>query len=185
VPDARFKEWFLEWELRGEKSIPNYPPADATCEIVDWQERMHYIDDSIGICAGLSSFPLKPPFHIHNLPNLISAGSGLDLDEEALTHLTRRNRNLVRANNLRRGLKRADEKPPEDHWKKRFPELEKKLLDQYYAYKGWNPDGVPTRETLHALGLDYVADDFERRGILKVEADAKEPQASHAGTTAS
>ena len=167
VPDERFKEWFTEWELRGDKSIPNYPPIDATCEIVDWQERMHYIDDSTGMCAGLSSFPLKPPFHIHNLPSLISAGVGFDLDEAGLVHLTRRNRNLVRANNLRRGMTRADEKPPEDHWKKRFPELEQKLLDEYYKFKGWNNDGVPTRETLHELDLDYVYEDFVERGILK------------------
>ena len=132
VPDERFKKWFVDWELRGEKSIPNYPPPDATCEIVNWQEKMHYIDDSTGMCAGLSSFPLKPPFHIHNLPKLISSGAGLDLDEDGLTHLTRRNRNLVRANNLRRGMTQADEMPPEDHWKRRFPELEEKLLDEYY-----------------------------------------------------
>jgi benzoyl-CoA reductase subunit BamB len=166
VPDERFKEWFVEWELRGEKSIPNFPPAGPTCEIVDWQERMHYIDDSTGMCAGLSSFPLKPPFHIHNLPGLISSGAGLDLDEEGLVHLTKRNRNLVRANNLRRGMRREDEKPPEDHWRKRFPELEAKLLDEYYKYKGWNNDGIPTRETLHELDLDYVYDDFVQRGIL-------------------
>ena len=83
---------------------PTTRASGPTCEIVDWQERMHYIDDSTGMCAGLSSFPLKPPFHIHNLPGLISSGAGLDLDEEALVHLTRRNRNLVRANNLRRGM---------------------------------------------------------------------------------
>jgi benzoyl-CoA reductase subunit BamB len=167
VPHEKFKEWFVEWELRGEKSIPNYPPSEATNEIVDWQERMHYIDDSTGMCAGLSSFPLKPPFHIHNLPGLISSGAGFDLDEEGLVHLTRRNRNLVRANNLRRGLTRADEKPPEDHWKRRFPDLEKKLLDEYYKYKGWNNDGVPTKETLHELDLDYVYDEFVRMGLLK------------------
>jgi benzoyl-CoA reductase subunit BamB len=170
VPDERFKQWFMDWELRGEKSIPHYPPVDATCEIVHWQEEMHYIDDSIGVCAGLSSFPLKPPYHIHNLPKLISAAAGLELDEEALTHLTKRNRNLVRANNLRRGMRREDEKPPADHWKNRFPELEQQLLDQYYQFKGWNRDGIPTRETLHELDLDYVAEDFLRRGILKADA---------------
>jgi benzoyl-CoA reductase subunit BamB len=179
VPHEKFKEWFVEWELRGEKSIPNYPPIDATCEIVDWQERMHYIDDSTGMCAGLSSFPLKPPFHIHNLPGLISAGAGLDLDEEGLVHLTRRNRNLVRANNIRRGMRRKDEKPPEDHWKRRFPELEKKLLDEYYRYKGWNPDGVPTGETLRELDLEYVHEDFVKRGILSAD------EAVAAGETAS
>ncbi len=173
VPHEKFKEWFVEWELRGEKSIPNYPDIEATCEIVDWQERMHYVDDSTGMCAGLSSFPLKPPFQIHNLPGLISSGAGLDLDEEALVHLTKRNRNLVRANNLRRGMTRDDEKPPEDHWKRRFPELEAKLLDEYYKYKGWNNDGIPTRETLHELDLDYVYDEFVQSGILT--EDKKEP----------
>ncbi len=178
VPDERFKQWFLDWELRGEKSIPHYPPIDATCELVHWQEKMHYIDDSTGMCAGLSSFPLKPPFHIHNLPALISAGAGIDLDEAALNHLTRRNRNLVRANNLRRGLTRADEKPPEDHWKRRFPELEKKLLDAYYKFKGWNNEGIPTVETLHELDLDYVAEDFLERGILKESGDSASDEAT-------
>ncbi len=182
VPDERFKQWFLEWELRGEKSIPQYPPIDATCEIVNWQEKMHYIDDSTGMCAGLSSFPLKPPFHIHNLPRLISTGAGFDLDEEGLNHLTKRNRTLVRANNIRRGMRRADEKPPEDHWKRRFPELEAKLLDAYYKFKGWNSDGIPTRETLRDLDLDYVAEDFLRRGILTEEEDRIVQEASSEGT---
>jgi len=166
VPDERFKQWFLEWELRGDKSIPNYPPAGPTCEIVDWQEKLHYIDDSTGMCAGLSSFPLKPPYHIHNLPTLISAAAGFDVDEATLTRITRRNRNLVRANNIRRGMRRADEKPPEDHWKHRFPELEAQLLDAYYAFKGWNHEGIPTRQTLHELDLDFVAEDLQQRGIL-------------------
>jgi benzoyl-CoA reductase subunit BamB len=183
VPDDRFKTWFEDWELRGEKSIPNYPPADATCEIVDWQEKMHYIDDSTGMCAGLSSFPLKPPYHIHNLPSLISSGAGIDLDEAGLTHLTRRNRNLVRAINIRRGMRRADEKPPEDHWRRRFPELEAKLLDEYYKFKGWNHDGIPTHATLHELGLDYVSDDFRERGILTDDDDgpSQDPSTEKSG----
>ena len=168
VPDERFKKWFEDWELRGDHSIPHYPTAEASCEIVSWQEKMHYIDDSTGMCAGLSSFPYKPPFHIHNLPELISAGSGLELDQESLTHLTKRNRDLIRAINIRRGLRRADEAPPEDHWKRRFPELEEHLLDTYYEFKGWNREGVPTRECLHAVDLDYVADDLEARGLLAV-----------------
>ncbi len=172
VPDEKFKEYLLNWELRGENSIPHYPTIEATCDIVDWQEMMHYIDDATGMCAGLSSFPLKPPFHIHNLPLLISAGVGLDLDKESLTHLTKRNRNIVRANNLRRGMTRKDEKPPADHWKKRFPELEEELMDKYYEFKGWNREGIPTRETLHDLDLDYVYEDFVERGILKEEDDS-------------
>ena len=166
VPDEKFKQYFLDWELRGENSIPYYPTIEATCEIVDWQEKMHYIDDSTGICAGLSSFPLKPPYHIHNLPTLISSATGIDMDEAGLSQVAKRNRTLVRAVNVRRGMRRSDDKPPEDHWKKRFPELEAKLLDEYYKFKGWNNQGIPTKESLHELALDYISEDFLQKGIL-------------------
>jgi benzoyl-CoA reductase subunit BamB len=166
VPDDRFKQYFLDWELRGENSFPYYPTVDMCCDIVDWQERMHYIDDALGLCAGLSSFPLKPPYHIHNLPQFISSGAGIEMDEAKLTKAARRYRTLVRAFNVRRGLRRKDDKPPKDHWKKRFPELEKELLDAYYKMKGWNHDGIPTVEYLNDLGLDYVSEDFVQRGIL-------------------
>jgi aldehyde:ferredoxin oxidoreductase len=130
-------------------------------------EKMHYIDDALGVCAGLSSFPLKPPYHIHNYPAIISAALGIDLDEAGLTQIAKRNRTLVRSVNVRRGMRRADEVPPEDHWKKRFPELEEKLLDEYYKFKGWDKDGVPTKESLQELELGYIAEDFEKRGIIK------------------
>ena len=169
VPDDKFKRYFLDWEPRGEKSIPYYPPVEAVCEIVDWMEKMHYIDDAVGMCAGLSSFPLKPPYHIHNYPKIISAAAGFDLDQDGLWEIAKRNRTLIRAFNIRRGLRKEDERPPEDHWKKRFPELEAKLLDEYYRFKGWNSEGIPTKETLEELGMGYISEDLEQRGILKNE----------------
>ena len=166
VPDEKFKQYFLDWEMRGENSMPFYPTVDMCCDIVDWQEQMHYIDDALGQCAGLSSFPLKPPYHIHNYPKFISAGAGIEMDSAKLTQAAKRYRTLVRAVNIRRGMRRKDEKPPENHWKKRFPELEEQLLDAYYKLKGWNREGIPTKESLQELGLGYVSDDFIQRGIL-------------------
>lgn len=165
VPDEKFKQYFLDWNPRGENSMPHYPTPQMCTDIVDWQEKMHYIDDALGMCAGLSSFPLKPPYHIHNYPKFIAAGTGFEMDEEKLTEAVRRYRTLVRANNTRRGMRRKDEAPPKNHWKKRFPKLEKELLDTYYAFKGWNSQGIPTRETLAELGLDFVAEEFEKQGI--------------------
>jgi benzoyl-CoA reductase subunit BamB len=167
VPDEKFKKYVMDWEPRGERSNPYYPTVDMSVDIVDWQEMMHYIDDALGICAGLSSFPLKPPYHIHNYPKIISAATGMDMDEEGLKRVYRRNRDLIRAINVRRGLRRADEVPPEDHWKKRFPELESQLLDAYYKFKGWSNDGIPTQEELQGLDLSYVAKDLGQRGIIK------------------
>jgi aldehyde:ferredoxin oxidoreductase len=45
--------------------------------------------------------------------------------------------------------------------------MEQKHLDAYYEFKGWNIEGIPTQETLDKLGLDYVSEDFVKRGILR------------------
>ena len=163
APD-QFKKWYLEWEPR------QHMPIEASVNVCDWNEAMHYIDDAIGTCAWLSSFRGQfggsPPYHLYNLPNFISLATGIELDSDKLLEIARRNRNLIRALNIRRGLRRADEKPPEDHWKIRDPEMEQKHLDAYYQFKGWTGDGIPTKDTLVELGLDYVSDDFVRRGLL-------------------
>ena len=169
----RFKKWFLEWEPR------THPSVEASVNICDWNETMHYIDDAIGTCAFLSSFRGqfggRPPYHIHNLPNFISLATGLELDPDKLWEIGKRNRNLIRALNVRRGLRRSDEKPPEDHWKIRDPEMESTMLDEYYKFKGWTNDGIPTKSTLDALGLGFVSDDLIARGILTGNEAAEVP----------
>lgn len=160
----RFKKWLMEWEPR------THPSIEASVHICDWNETMHYVDDAIGTCAFLSSFRGqfggRPPYHIHNLPELIALATGKALDPDGLWKIAARNRNLIRAINIRRGLRRADEAPPADQWKHRDPQAEKQLLDAYYEFKGWNEDGIPTAETLDKFELSYVRDDFIERGIL-------------------
>ena len=73
-------------------------------------------------------------------------------------------------------MSRKDEKQPEDHWRNRFPELEKELLDTYYIFKGWNKDGIPTKKRLLELDLGYVAEELEKRGIYKDGQDFEEDQ---------
>jgi aldehyde:ferredoxin oxidoreductase len=36
------------------------------------------------------------------------------------------------------------------------------LLDYYYELRGWDRNGVPTRDTLHRLGLDFVIPTLEK-----------------------
>ena len=99
------------------------------------------------------------------MPHIISLAAGIEIDKDGLWEIAVRNRNLVRALNVRRGLRRADEKPPENHWAVRDHEFEQKLLDSYYDFKGWTSDGVPKKATLDKLGMDYVSDDFQSREI--------------------
>jgi aldehyde:ferredoxin oxidoreductase len=167
VPDEKFKKYFLEWEKR------NDMPVQATCDIVEWNEAMHYIDDSTGICGFVSSFRGQfggdIAYHMNNLPQIISAATGFEMSKDKLWKTAQRIRALVRAVNNRRGLRRKHERPPEDHWAVRDEEKEQALLSKYYAFKGWNMDGIPTRDKLESLDLGYVADDLEQRGILKTE----------------
>ncbi len=86
--------------------------------------------------------------------------------KRASTQAVQEESNSVRAVNVRRGMtKERMRSRRRDHWKKRFPELEAQLLDAYYKFKGWNNDGIPTKESLQELNLDYVAEEFEKRGI--------------------
>ena len=168
APNDKMKQIFLEWEKRHEIS------NEASCMIVDWNEIMHYVDDAIGLCAFLSSFRGgqfggRPPYHINNIPHFINLATGMELDPDGLWEIASRNRNLVRALNVRRGMRRKDERPPKNHWAVRDHEFEQKLLDDYYEFKGWNKEGIPTKETLDKLGLDYVSKDFLQRGIISGE----------------
>ncbi len=170
VPDEKFKQIFLEWEKK--YNISN----EASSAITEWNEMMHYIDDSAGLCGFLSSFRGQfgggAIFHMHNIPHIISLATGMELDKDGLWQIGQRNRNLVRALNARRGMRRTDERPPEDHWAVRDEEYEQKLLDDYYEYRGWDKQGIPTAETLDKLGLDYAREDFERRAIWTTTSDS-------------
>ena len=90
-------------------------------------------------------------------------------DEQALLTVGERIYNLERAFNVREGFARQDDyfppriatEPitkagPAEGQMIRQPEL---LLDEYYQFRGWNKDGVPTRKKFLELGLARIIDD--------------------------
>ena len=164
VPDKKFHEWFRQWEKRDQL------PDQAMIEISDWNECMHYLDDSLGLCGFVSSFRGQfggtTGYHVWNMPQIITHTSGIEFDKDKLWEVFQRNRTLVRALNNRLGLRRFMERPPEDHWAVRDEEYEQQLLTKYYDFKGWTFDGIPTKETLEKLNLGYVAEDLIKRDIL-------------------
>jgi aldehyde:ferredoxin oxidoreductase len=87
--------------------------------------------------------------------------TGWDMDIAEFMRAGERASNLKRLYNVRLGLSRKDdtlpprilnEKLPDGGAANYLPELEP-MLDEYYAYRGWTPDGIPTRAKLEALGL--------------------------------
>ncbi|MFZ4857174.1 MAG: aldehyde ferredoxin oxidoreductase N-terminal domain-containing protein [Desulfuromonadaceae bacterium] len=162
----RFKKWFLEWEPGQQQSI------EAAVNIADWNEGMHYVDDALGICPFLSSFRGQyggaPPFHLHNLPGLVALATGMELDSAGLWAISTRNRQLVRAINARRGLRRADEEGEGEFWSLQESGVERQLLDAYYEFRGWTSEGIPAKESLDRLGLNDVSEELFKRGMYGV-----------------
>ena len=95
---------------------------------------------------------------------MVRAITGWDMDVEELERVGERIVNLERLFNVREGVRRADDVLP---WKVMHepipegpsagmycpPDELAAMLDAYYALRGWDADGVPTRVRLSALGL--------------------------------
>ncbi|HEX9015059.1 MAG TPA: aldehyde ferredoxin oxidoreductase family protein [Chloroflexota bacterium] len=109
------------------------------------------------------------PWTYPELTELLGACTGWKATLQEIVNVGRRAITMGRVFNLREGFTRAD-----DHLPKRFfsPPLKGSLqeanqainaeamdraISSYYYYQGWSPEGgVPTPQTLSALGLEWV-----------------------------
>jgi len=99
--------------------------------------------------SSLCSFNFVP---IPLIPPLISAVTGIEYTEETLREITRRVITLERKFNIREGFARKDDTLPPRLLKEPLPDgmaAGKKvegldlMLDDYYAIRGWDKNGVP------------------------------------------
>jgi len=100
-------------------------------------------------CAGLCSFNFIP---IPMVPELLNAAIGTNYTEESLREVIRRVITLERKFNLREGFARKDDTLPARLLNEPLPDgmAEGKkvegldlMLDDYYAIRGWDGEGVP------------------------------------------
>lgn len=96
--------------------------------------------------------------------DLVNLTVGWDMTLEELTEVGCRVHTLERFFNCREGLRRRHETLPYRFMHEEIPsgtskgfrtspgELDR-MLDEYYELRGWDPDGVPTQETLDRFGL--------------------------------
>ena len=116
-------------------------------------------------CLCICKFPLTPgrPLTPSLLLQMLNAVTGWDLSLPDLLLCGERVYNLCRLLNLRLGATRADDTLPQ-RLSDPLPEGAsagqtlgreelQAMLDEYYALRGWTPDGVPTPDTLRRLGL--------------------------------
>jgi aldehyde:ferredoxin oxidoreductase len=124
------------------------------------------VDDSLVMCRFTSErgFGL---FLNDGYAGLLSSVTGWTVDAIELERIGERIVNLERMFGVREGVRRQDDVLP---WKVMHepipegpsagmhcpPEELERMLDAYYALRGWDADGVPTRARLEDLGLGAV-----------------------------
>jgi aldehyde:ferredoxin oxidoreductase len=120
-------------------------------------------EDSLGVCR------FNTRTDIPHLVQALSASTGWDVDPGEAMTIGRRTANLLRAFNLRHGIDPALDAPSRRYGSMPLDgpvagvsvqPVWDDMLANYYQLLGWDTSGVPTRETLKALGIGAVADDL-------------------------
>ena len=122
------------------------------------------LQDSLGACSFAGGW-YKDDISYRNF---IEAITGVEQTDEEFNRIGERIFNLEKMFNLREGFTRDDDRIPERFFKDAhtYGKGEGVLashadfngwMDKYYAERGWDTlTGVPMRQTLASLGLDYT-----------------------------
>jgi len=158
-----------------------YNPLDyeGRAKMVTYFEALHRVNNCLGICHFNTIWGNLDLLDLPQMAEMYSAATGWETSVEELKRMAEKQLTLEKALNLRfTNFDRKDDMPtprdlsepiptgPAAGWKM---DLEKYngMLDDYYDLHGWDREtSFPTRETLTALDLGYVADDLERIGKL-------------------
>lgn len=156
-------EDFLE-KMYG-KPVSSDPTSwDGKAWMATWTQYLFAVVDALNICK----FPTKffGPGHLgfEEFCEALNAITGWDMSKDELMKIGERIWTLEKLFNVREGLGREGDMPPEAYYEpnpleprkglRTDPDKYEKLLDEYYEIHGWDVNGIPKVETLKRLGLD-------------------------------
>ncbi len=138
---------------------------------VFWQENCYMAVDCLGICKYHTVFLGATLPNFEDWPKVIYYNTGLEFTPRELWDIAERCNMLERLFNLREGLKREDpyrgdmlnHRYFDEPTRRGAPDVVgrvidrekfKKMIDEFYGYKGLDENGVPKPETLKRLGLE-------------------------------
>lgn len=141
---------------------------EGKAEKVIWMQHVRPMFDTFTVCR----FPwIELGFSIEDYPNILNIITGQNYTWEDLIRMSERVWNITRAFWVRenKDFGRKYDIPPARFYEE--PTLGgvvegmhvsrqdlDKLLDQYYKLRGWDENGIPTREKLEQLNLKSIAE---------------------------
>ena len=157
-PEANAKTDLAQFRDLGFPQVLDRFSTDDKGKLIAITQNFGSMVNSSLVCAFLANRVPVPSFFAELLNNV--TGWGVDFPE--LMNTGERIFNLRRMFNVRRGISRKDDTlPPRILVHKRgqggaadnLPNMGK-MLNEYYLWRGWGEEGIPTREKLIALDLN-------------------------------
>jgi len=138
---------------------------------VFWQENCYMAVDCLGICKYHTTFLGATLPNFEDWPKVLYYNTGLEFTPEEIWKIALRTNMIERLFNLREGLTRNDLKKGDTLNHRYFDEPCKRgaidvigvcidkekfdvMVDEFYALKGLDKNGVPKKKTLKNLGLE-------------------------------
>ncbi|MHA1312191.1 MAG: aldehyde ferredoxin oxidoreductase family protein [Candidatus Helarchaeota archaeon] len=128
-------------------------------------ENLYAVMDSLIICK----FTGNCYSGVNELAEIYQLITGILMDGEKMLKIGERIHNLVKCFNVREGAVRSYDYPPERTFKEKLNNEPNrgaiidrkeydKMLDKYYELRGWSKEGIPSKEKLKDLGLEFCID---------------------------
>ncbi|MGQ4872175.1 MAG: aldehyde ferredoxin oxidoreductase C-terminal domain-containing protein, partial [Candidatus Thorarchaeota archaeon] len=140
------------------------PPDTSALDVVESMVRARdekVLTDSLVVCHFTYHLPLK----LEQKIRLLNGATGESYTEEDIFLFAKRVAVLTRSFNVREGVSRKDDVLPPKFWtpqsqgpregRTAFVSREdfEASLDMFYRLRGWDQNGVPTKETIEEVGL--------------------------------
>lgn len=149
------RAWTVRAEIEG-KLTPRYSTKGRAKFVKEAQ-------DERALCFSLVLCDFAP-LEVNHFVQLLNKATGFIFTAEDYLKTGERIWNLTRLFNVREGITRKDDILPPRFMEEPLPDgvakgqvITKKMLDEmldeYYALRGWDKNGVPTKEKLKELGL--------------------------------
>ncbi|NOX56511.1 MAG: aldehyde ferredoxin oxidoreductase family protein [Planctomycetes bacterium] len=154
---CHLRAWTPGWETSGE--VDRFTPHGKAEWVADQQDRTTS-HDATGLCC----FTAFLGGGIEHFVPVTAAATGVPFTIDDFVKIGERTWNLERLWNVRAGLSKKDDSLPQRILKEAQKAGPSKgaivqldvMLPAYYKKRGWDEDGVPSREKLAELGLDSL-----------------------------
>jgi len=148
------------WTIGKELEMGADWTLDEKIDLVIYHQTIRPLFDMLGVCR----LPwIELGFDENTYAEFYTAATGVEVTLDELLERSNAIYNLTRAINMRLGVTRKDDKPPERTFNdpiKTGPhagecldrELFDRMLDIYYDHRGWDKEGRPSDKQLHECG---------------------------------